>query len=103
MKIIINKIIRLYHLLNIFIVYVQKRGIGTYHKLLGFFTAPFSIILSIDSLLPLFNNDYNRSYEADSDGLPDLSVPLSDFADSLASLDFLAACLALQTASGPAS
>ena len=41
MKIIINKIIRLYHLLNIFIVYVQKRGIGTYHKVLGFFTAPF--------------------------------------------------------------
>lgn len=50
-----------------------------------------------------FPSYYNRSYEADSDGLPDLSVPLSDFADSLASLDFLAACLALQTASGPAS
>ena len=45
MKIIINKIIRLYHLLNIFIVYVQKRGIGTYHKVLGFFTAPFLYIL----------------------------------------------------------
>lgn len=50
-----------------------------------------------------FPSYYNRSYEADSDGLPDLSVPLSDFADSLASLDCLAACLALQTASGPAA
>lgn len=50
-----------------------------------------------------FPSYYNRSYEADSDGLPDLSVLLSDFADSLASLDFFAACLALQTASGPAS
>lgn len=50
-----------------------------------------------------FPSYYNRSYEADSDGLPDLSVLLSDFADSLASLDFFAACLALQTASGPAA
>ena len=46
-----------------------------------------------------FPSYYNRSYEADSDGLLDLSIPLSDFKDSLASL----ACLALQTASGPAS
>ena len=47
--------------------------------------------------------EYNRSYEADSGGVPELSVLLSDFVRSLASFDSFAACLALQTATGPAA
>lgn len=50
-----------------------------------------------------FPSYYNRSYEADSGGVPELSVSLSDFTSSLASLDSFAACLAFQTATGPAA